>query len=125
MMCCPLQQTYIFGTERIQPVTSGKSHGRLWFEQSWPHDSHSSDSHTQRSSEPVQHFRQYGDREKDSWTLQTFSARYVLNLRDTDSARIVKKDAPTRHSDTMEQDILYDVQFVSTEAGTWCLWGRI
>lgn len=89
MMCCPLQQTSIFGMERIQPVTNGKSHARLWFEQSWLHGSHCSVSRI--SSEPVQHFRLYGDKEKDSRTLQTFSARHVPTQRDTDSARIVKK----------------------------------
>lgn len=92
-----------------------QSHERLWFEQSWLHSSYSLVRRTQMSSEPGQHFRLYGDREKDSQTLQTFSARHVPTQRDTDSARIVKKDPPTRHSCKMEQYILYDVEFVSTD----------
>jgi len=39
----------------------------------------------------------------------------MSRLGNTDNARIVKKDAPTRQSDSREQYILYDVEFVSTD----------
>lgn len=45
-------------------------------------------------------------------SLQTFSPCHVPTLKDTDRTRTVKKDAATRHSNTLEQYVLYDVEFV-------------